>query len=142
MISVFYQLFWGEADLKEATIASQRELIYENIAERIKENHWVIGLPYKKPVFGEYNVVNGYIEWRKTDISFINILLRYGFLVLILCFVVLHLMYRKKYFIPIIFWVYFLASFNIDSLLAQNSVFFLFFFSFVINSNYNFKKLL
>ncbi|MEP0133083.1 hypothetical protein [Eudoraea sp.] len=130
----------GEADLKENTVENNRDLIYDNIEARINENHWVLGLPYKKPVFSRYNLENEYIAYTKTDTSFINILLRYGFLVLLLFFNVLYLMYRKKYFIPIIFWVFFFASFNTDSLLAQNSVFFLFIFSFVLLSSYNFKK--
>ena len=130
----------GEADLKENTVENNRDLIYDNIEARINENHWVLGLPYKKPVFTRYNLENEYIAYAKTDTSFINILLRYGFLVLLLFFNVLYLMYRKKYFIPIIFWVFFFASFNTDSLLAQNSVFFLFIFSFVLLSSYNFKK--
>ncbi|WP_142189291.1 hypothetical protein [Arenibacter algicola] len=131
----------GETDFKEATIESNRDVIYDHIEARIKEDHWVIGLPYKKPIFIYYSIENEYLPHLKTDMSFINILLRYGFLVLLLCFVILYLMYRNKNFIPIIFWVYFLASLNIDSLLNQNSVFFLFFFSFIINSNHNFKEL-
>ena len=133
----------GEKALKESAISNNRDHIYDNIEERIKENHWVIGLPYKKPVFGYYKE-NEYRSYPKTDISFINILLRYGLLVLLIYFSILHLMYRKKYFIPIIFWVYFLASFNIDSLFNQNSVFFLFLFSFILlsnnNSNNNYEK--
>ena len=130
----------GEAALKNSVIENNRDIFYDNIEARIKENHWIIGLPYKKPIFRSYNFENEYVATAKTDISFINILLRYGFLVLLLFFVVLHLMYRNKYFIPIIFWVYFVASFNIDSLLAQNSVFFLFIFSFVLLSENNSKK--
>lgn len=135
-----FSIILGEKDLKESTIANNRDIFYENIEARIKENHWIIGLPFKKPVFIDYNMENGYFARSKTDISFINILLRYGLLVLLLFFVVLHLMYQKKYFIPIIFWVYFLASFNIDSLLAQNSVFFLFIFSFTLLSKNNSNK--
>lgn len=130
----------GKTDLNKSVVENNRDIFYDNIEARIKENHWIIGLPYKKPIFRSYNFKNEYVATAKTDISFINILLRYGFLVLLLFFVVLHLMYRKKYFIPIIFWVYFLASFNIDSLLAQNSVFFLFIFSFILLSKNNSKK--
>lgn len=130
----------GEESLAESTIESNRDLIYDNIADRIEENHWIIGLPYRIPVFGNYNIFNEYKTYSKTDISLINILLRYGILVLILFLVILRRMYREKYFIPIVFWVYFLASFNTDSLLNQNSVFFLFLFSFIIN--YNSKKIL
>jgi hypothetical protein len=129
----------GEASLQESTIENQRSYIYEAIIEKIQDNNWFIGLPYKKPIYEDFSNKNDNLEHNKTDISFVNILLRYGILILLSYFIIFKQMYHKGYFVPSIFWIYFLASMNTDALMNQNSVFFLFFFSFILRASSNNK---
>lgn len=119
----------GTATLEESTIENNRDKIYEGIQERIKEGYWVIGMPYNQPIFYKNDrVTGGVLGLRTTDISFINILLRYG----IICLLLAVLIYREIYkvnnalLVKVILVIYALASLNLDALFIHNSVFFLF----------------
>jgi len=124
----------GYVTLEESTIDNNRDYIYEGIQNRIADGYWIIGLPYRIPIYLKNFLYN--FEERamtKTDISIFNILLRYGIIPLVLFFFIfLNLVKYKKYFFNFMFILYLLASFNIDSMLSHNSIFFLLFLFMVI----------
>lgn len=115
----------GEVSWREATIESNRDKIYEGIYKRFDEGYWMIGLPYKIGFFDYYRD-GSTLQASKTDISFINVILRYGILPFFILFIIhRQLFVSSPYFYRFIFISYFLVSFNTDSLLNQNSVFFI-----------------
>jgi hypothetical protein len=124
ILSIVYQ----ETDIAEATIENNRDVIYEGIQERLEEGHWFIGLPYSTPVLLYYIKGKETQTLTKTDISFVNVLLRYGLIPLIFFLGFLLNVYKYKYVPTIILFCYILASLNIDALFNQNSVFFLILF--------------
>jgi hypothetical protein len=124
ILSIVYQ----ETDLAEATIENNRDVIYEGIQQRLEEGYWFIGLPYNTPVVSYYTMEKESQALTKTDISFVNVLLRYGFIPLIFFLGFLFNVYKFNYVPAIILFCYLLASLNIDALFNHNSIFFLIIF--------------
>lgn len=127
ILSIVFQ----ETSLAESTINDNRDQIYEGIERRIDEGYWVIGLPYNSEIFKMYKLAGGEYRARKTDISIVNILLRYGFLPLLFFLGLLYRIQKKKYVPFIILAIYVLASLNTDALFGQNSILFLILFAYL-----------
>ncbi|SFT62978.1 hypothetical protein SAMN05216474_1422 [Lishizhenia tianjinensis] len=133
----------SEVSIHESTIKGNRDMIYEGIRLRIDENYWLIGLPYKIPIFIRPSMYGKESqELRKTDTSIINVLLRYGVIPLILITLVFNLLIKrdKNYGFKTVFIIYLLASLNTDSLVGQNAIFFLILFFIIRNSFINEKN--
>lgn len=130
----FISILTDISTLEESTIENNRDYIYEAIQYRISEGYWIIGLPYRIPVFlKNFRYDNEERAMVKTDISLFNILLRYGIIPLVLLLsIFLNMIKYKSYFFNLMFGLYLLASLNIDSLLSHNSIFFLLFLFMVI----------
>ncbi|GAB3224318.1 hypothetical protein GCM10027454_19890 [Algoriphagus aestuariicola] len=132
ILSIIFQ----ETSLVESTIESNRDEIYIGILEKIEKGYWIIGLPYDVPIFvrsarfGKESVLLS-----TTDTSFANILLRFGVVSLLLYLLILARFVkidRAKAF-SIVFIIYLLASLNVDSLMAQNSILFLVLYFYITN---------
>jgi hypothetical protein len=121
-------IVYDKTDLVESTIDNNRDAIYEGVQQRLEEGYWFIGLPYSTPILKHYIQRKEARSLTKTDISFVNILLRFGFIPLIFFLGFLLNVYKHKYVPGIILFCYVLASLNIDALFNQNSVFFLIIF--------------
>ena len=127
ILSIVFQ----ETTIAESTISDNRDGIYANIEERLEEGYWVIGLPYKVAIFEGYSPKKGRYKATKTDISLINLLLRYGILPLIIfIFIIWRLRYHT---FRLALFLYALASLNIDSLYGHNSIFFIIIITFLIH---------
>lgn len=134
-------IVYSETTIAESTIEDNRDFIYEGIENRFKEGYWIIGLPYDVPIFEGYSARRGDYKASKTDVSFVNIILRYGALPFVF-FIFLLLRLNKMKYVPfIILLVYVLASLNLDALFNHNSIFFLIILSFIYSMNIkNLKK--
>ena len=117
----------GQTDLVESVYKDNRDNIYSSMYERIIENHWLIGLPYKKEIFiKESASASKRSKMTKTDVSMYNVLIRYGMIpTFILILIFKGLMKHKLKMFNFMFILYLLASLNIDSLVSHNSIFFL-----------------
>ncbi len=131
----FISILSGEISVEESFLVDNRDYIYESIVNRISEGYWITGLPYKTPIFvreARYN--RNEMNMSKTDISIVNILLRFGIIPLLILVYVLVTMVKLRFlFFNLTFIFYLLASINIDALFNQNSAFFIFFI-FLINT--------
>lgn len=130
-------LFETESSFSKVTLENDRVFIYEDISERIQDGYWVIGMPFNEPIFVR-KAVRTYdvdTEMFTTDVSFVNILLRYGLLPTLLFAALLYSLY-KQYRLTMfstILLIFFVASFNIDTLFKHNSLFFLIVIFFLIH---------
>jgi len=119
----------GEKTLQASTIDNNREIIYNGVAKQIYLGHYWIGMPIKDPIFiwPKKWSTDEDKEIRVTDTSFITFLLRYGIISLFISIVILTQLFKVSHnvFYRSIFIFYLIASLNIDSLVRQNSVFFL-----------------
>lgn len=125
-------IVFEDRSLKENVIENNRDVIYDGIRKRLKEGYWIIGLDFKTEIFNHsrHGVLTGAT---KTDISFINILLRFGIFALLMYVGLLYLIIRKGYMNRIILVAIVLASLNIDSLMNHNIAFFVFLMIPVLN---------
>lgn len=123
----------GQTDLVESVYVNNRDNIYVGIVEKFEEGDWLVGLPYSEKIFYSYRP-DGIYGASKTDISLINVLLRYGIIPFILLMLIFYGLYNSEVpFIKFTFLFFLIASLNIDSLLAHNSILFLTFVLFVTN---------
>lgn len=127
-------LVFKEEVFIKSTISSSRNNIYDGVSNRMRQDYWIIGLPYDVEIFSQYMPVQGEYHATKTDISFVNILLRYGIVSLIIFLCFLYRLQRTTKFPLIILLSYILASLNTDSLFNQNSILFLILFSIIYMS--------
>ncbi|MDH0659105.1 hypothetical protein [Empedobacter sp. GD03865] len=111
--------------LSEEVIENNRDQIYEGIILKITEGNWMIGMDFKDSIFSIYNNNNLLYLAKKTDISFINVLLRYGFVPLLLYGSIIITIFKKNYFYRLVLIFYIICSLNIDLLMNQNSIFFI-----------------
>ena len=118
-------VLFGKSSLYESTIKDNRDHIYNSMYERIIENHWLIGLPYKKEIFKKEASYNP-IEMTKTDVSLYNVLIRYGIIPTVILVIIFRRILKYKFtMFKFIFILLLIASLNIDSLVSHNSIFFL-----------------
>ncbi|MBD3629507.1 hypothetical protein [Cyclobacterium sp.] len=129
-----FSIVFNEASLVESTVEGSRSMIYENIQQRIDDDYWIIGMPYSVGIFQKFVPFEGYLDATKTDISFVNILLRFGFLPLVYFFLIYIRIIQKKYLPFIIYILALLTSLNIDTLFSHNSILFLVLFSLIYTS--------
>lgn len=116
-------LFDSSIQSSDRLFENNRDVIYNGIINRIEEGYWIIGLPFSIPIFIDF-----FKEGAKyTDSSLVNILLRFGIIPLFLYLGILLKMYKKSatYLFSLSLVIFFLASFNIDSLFRHNTIFFL-----------------
>ena len=129
----------SETTVAESTIEGNRDKIYNAIQDRIAEGYWVVGMPYREEIF-VYFKMGEYRGAKKTDISFINILLRCGIVSLLLFLSFLYKIKRFRYINGMLLLMYILASLNTDALYNQNSIFFICLFLMVNNDQINFGR--
>lgn len=130
--------YTGKVTINQAVVENNRDIIYHQIANRISEGYWLFGLPFSKPIWVFNDGNSSSSEKSITDISFVNILLRYGIGIVVLYLILLISYYKRlkkiKYIrslFLVVFPLYLIASLNIDSLMFHNSVFFMFLFSYL-----------
>ena len=121
-----FDIVLGTTLLKESVYENNREGIYDGIINRINEGYWAFGLPYTTEIFVLYKTDGTIYKASKTDVSIINVLLRYGLVPLIFFLLILLRTYRLDFeIVKFAILLYSLGSLNIDSLLAHNSIMFL-----------------
>lgn len=124
-----FSILSGSMSIAESTVDGNREIIYEGVLNRLFQGHWIIGLPYDIEIFTWPSIYGkDEREMTVTDTSMINILLRYGIASLLLVINLFKNIFWKDKEVKLIFIAYLLASLNVDSLMGQNSIFFLFIF--------------
>ena len=118
-------IIFEDKSLQENVIENNRDAIYDGIKKRLNESYWIIGLDYRTEIFNHtrHGTIMGA---SKTDISFVNILLRYGVIPLIMYLLILRKIMVKRYFPKLVLGLLIVSSLNIDSLMNHNIVFFLF----------------
>ncbi|TKS56986.1 hypothetical protein [Mesohalobacter halotolerans] len=133
----------GEKTVFSSAFEGNRDYIIEATLNNIIKGHWVFGLPYDA-IMVKYSHLDSTASLHiasLTDTSFINILLRYGILPLLIIFQIFYKMLRvnKSKLYQYIFFLFFIASINIDSLMRHNSVLFLtmLFFISIASNNLN-----
>jgi hypothetical protein len=119
----------GEESLSGQTIENNREIIYYGVQEKIESGYFLIGLPFKTPIYtwpARYSVEED-MDMTVTDTTVFTLLLRYGILPLVLAFVIFNQMYSlsKNSFFRTILVLFLISSLNLDSLLRLNSILFL-----------------
>ncbi len=124
-----FSILEGQQTLAENTIEGNREVIYNAVQEKLADGYFVLGLPYKTPIFtwaARWSFQDDRVM-RVTDTSIFTILLRYGVFPLILIFLILRQLYlfSNNPFFKTILILFLLASLNIDLILRQNGIFFL-----------------
>ncbi|MFD2891041.1 hypothetical protein ACFS5J_03325 [Flavobacterium chuncheonense] len=127
-------IIFQEKSIVESTVSNNRDVIYQGVENRINEGFWLIGLPYKKAVFEYYTYTNELYKGFKTDISYVNVLLRYGITAFLLFLFLFFLFYKFKYVPPILLFVYMAAALNTDALFNQNSIFFIIVFIIILGT--------
>lgn len=143
-----FDIVIGKTELSESFYENNREVIFDGVADRIKEGYWAFGLSYDKPIFTWYRDSrmysdSGYFDMTTTDTSFFNILLRYGLIPFIFF---LSIMYRifKTATLGIYhfsFLIFLVASLNLDALVRHNSIMFLLIIVFIVKGHVqNLKK--
>lgn len=132
-------IVFDETSIAESTIDDNRDKIYNGIRDRISEGYWVVGMPYREEIF-VYFKMGEYRGAKKTDISFINILLRCGIVSLVLFLSFLYKIKRFRYINGMLLLMYILASLNTDALYNQNSIFFICLFLMVNHDQINFGR--
>lgn len=121
-------ILFEEQTLAESAIEGNRDMIYDGMLSRIDEGYWVIGLPLEVPIFLNNSVyVENVVPMSVTDTSFINILLRYGIIPLILWFLIIKTMFKKNksLLLRTSLIIFAIASLNLDALFRHNSILFL-----------------
>jgi hypothetical protein len=124
-----FSIIEGEQSIAENTIEGNREVIYTAVQEKLASGYYVLGLPYKIPIFtwaARWSFEDDRVM-RVTDTSALTILLRYGIIPLILIFIILRqlFLFSNNLFFKTILILFLLASLNIDVLLRQNAILFI-----------------
>lgn len=121
-----FDIVIGSSDLVESVYENNREIIFQGVAERIEESYWVFGLVFDKPIF-YWSRKTGPDAMTTTDTSIVNILLRYGVLPLTLfCLIVIRFFrISQDGLLPFSLLFFVIASFNLDTLMRHNSIFFI-----------------
>lgn len=120
ILDVIYQ----RTSVVESAITNNRDVIYTSVSQRFAEGHWLFGLPHEKAIFSMTKNESLY-RASKTDISLVNIILRYGFLSLLVFLIFLFLFNTRFKQFRLITLLFVAASLNVDSLLNHNSIYFL-----------------
>lgn len=126
----------SDGSIYESTIRNNRDVIYEGIVHRVLEGYWVFGLPYDVGIFHKTPRGGKDLSFSSTDTSLINILLRYGMISFLLFISIIAALVRKKYGMTFLIVLFVLASLNIDSLMAHNTIFFIIITLIVFQSSY------
>jgi hypothetical protein len=126
-----FSLLRGSTSLQQSVIENNRDIIYEGIQNRIKEGYWLFGLPNNKPIFEMNDPLMGMIKHNLTDLSLVNILLTNGLISLAIFLTIYRKFIKMKFGPPIVMFVFFIASFNLDELYSHNTIFFMIMFGFV-----------
>ncbi len=124
-----FSILEGKQSIAENTIEDNREVIYTAIQEKLNAGYYVIGLPYKTPIF-TWAARWSFEDDRRmsvTDTSVITILLRYGFIPLLLTLFILKQLYSfsNNLFFKTILILCLIASLNIDVIVRQNPILFI-----------------
>ncbi|MDO6605161.1 hypothetical protein [Arenibacter palladensis] len=134
-----FSIVLGDESIAENTIEGNRDVIYSAVEKKLKSGYYVLGLPYKTPIFTWPPRWSTDVERdiRITDTSALTILLRYGFIPLILTLLIIRQLYRfsNNLFFKTILILYLMASLNIDVILRQNSILFLAFIFFITKAH-------
>lgn len=120
-----FSIAFQETSVIKSAVSNNRDQIYKGITDRLKEGYWLVGLPYQTKIFSLIKSNEELYHASKTDLSFVNILLRFGIIPLIVFIIFLFRLQIIKSVPIIILFIYVLASLNTDSLFNQNSIFFL-----------------
>ncbi len=124
-----FSILSGDVSIEESAIENNRDHIVEGVRERISEGYWIIGLPYRTPIYvkqARFDLEEMYMS--KIDTSLVNLLLRYGiFPFVLLGYVFIRLIKYNIHMFNFIFFLFLIASLNIDALFSHNSVFFVLF---------------
>ena len=130
-----FSILLGEESIAEGTIDGNRDVIYTAVQKKLASGYYVVGLPYKIPIFTwaprwSYGEAK---EMTVTDTSALTILLRYGFIPLILTLLILRQLYSfsNNLFFKTILILYLIASLNLDAILRMNAILFLAFILFI-----------
>ena len=126
-----FSILEGKQSIAENAIEDNRTVIFSAVQKKLESGYYVIGLPYKTPIF-TWAPLHSFEDERVmsvTDTSVITILLRYGFLPLLLVFIILRQLYSfsNHLFFKTILILCLIASLNIDVILRQNSILFIVF---------------
>ncbi|MEP0133067.1 MAG: hypothetical protein ABJJ25_12715 [Eudoraea sp.] len=129
MDSRIFSVLTGEVTIAENTIEGNREVIYTAVQDKLASGYYVIGLPFKIPIFTwapRYSFEEER-DMRVTDTSVLTLLLRYGIIPLVLTMLILRLLYSfsNDLFFKTILILYLIASLNIDVILRMNSILFI-----------------
>jgi len=124
-----FSIIEGQESIAENTIEGNREVIYTAVQDKLASGYYVIGLPYKTPIF-TWAARWSFEDERHmaaTDTSFVTILLRYGFIPLLLTLIIFKQLYThsNNLLFKTILILLLIASLNLDTLLHQNSILFL-----------------
>ena len=134
-----FSIVLGDESIAENTIEGNRDVIYSAVEKKLKSGYYVLGLPYKTPIFTWPPRWSTDVERdiRITDTSALTILLRYGIIPLILTLLIIRQLYRfsNNLFFKTILILYLMASLNIDVILRQNSILFLAFIFFITKAH-------
>ncbi|MGK7896539.1 MAG: hypothetical protein AB4372_23695 [Xenococcus sp. (in: cyanobacteria)] len=133
-----FSILLGEQSIAEGTIKGNRDVIYSAVEEKLTSGYYVIGLPYKTPIFTWAPRWSTDVErdMNVTDTSAVTILLRYGIIPLLLTLLILKQLFSfsNSLFFKTILVLYLIASLNLDIILRQNSILFLVFIFFITNA--------
>ena len=130
-----FSILLGDESVAESTIEGNRDVIYTAVEEKLTSGYYVIGLPYKIPIFTwppRWSTDEAR-DLRVTDTSALTILLRYGFIPFILTLLILRQLYSfsNNLFFKTILILYLIASLNLDIILRMNSILFIAFIFFI-----------
>jgi hypothetical protein len=129
-----------ETTIYESAFDNNRNYIINATINKIKDGYWAFGLPHDAIIV---NYWHRNTTARLTDTSIINILLRYGiiplFLVIITFYQMLKINKDKNFYF--LFFIFLIASINVDSIMRHNSILFLIiFFHITLLDNKTFIK--
>lgn len=116
----------NEVSLSESVYEDVREIIFKGVVEKLSNGYWIFGLPLSIPIF-YWPRFDGLEGMANTDTTFINVLLRFGLIPLILFLLIIFRLKtisinKQVYKYLLVF--YGLASLNMDALMIHNSIFF------------------
>ncbi|MDE3743500.1 hypothetical protein [Maribacter polysaccharolyticus] len=136
-----FSIIEGEESIAENTIEGNREVIYTAVQDKLVSGHYVIGLPFKIPIFtwaARWSTEEDR-DMSVTDTSALTILLRYGFIPFILILLILRQLYSfsNNLFFKTILILYLIASLNIDVILRMNSILFVTFIFFITKAKFH-----
>jgi hypothetical protein len=133
-----FSIIKGEESLSENTIENNREVIFFGVKEKLESGYFVIGLPFKVPIFTWPSRYSSEEErdMSVTDTTVVTILLRYGIIPLILAWIIFRQIYflSNNIFFKTTLILFLIASINVDTLLRLNSILFLAFIFLVTKS--------